>query len=54
MSCLKARKIAGKYRALLYILAKEDIDSINSVIRKKRKEYLHFGGVFKTKKVNRA
>lgn len=54
MPCLKAGKITGKYRALLYILAKEDIDSINSVIRKKRKEYLHFGGVFKTKKVNRA
>lgn len=52
MSCLKAGKIAGKYRPLLYILTKEDIDSINSVIRKKRKEYLYFGGVFKTEKAN--
>ena len=52
MSCLKAGKIAGKYRPLLYILTKEDIDSINSVIRKKRKEYLYFGGVFKIKKAN--
>lgn len=52
MSCLKAGKIAGKYRPLLYILTKEGIDYINSVVRKKRKEYLYSGGVFKTKKAN--
>lgn len=39
-SCLKAGRIAGKYRALLYILSREDIDSINSIIRKKQKELL--------------
>lgn len=52
MSCLKAGRIAGKYSPLLHILTKEDIDSINSVILKKRKEYLCYGGVFKTKKAN--
>ena len=31
---------------------KEDVKSINSIIRKKRKEYLCYGGVFKTEKAN--
>lgn len=52
MSCLKAGRIAGKYSPLLHILTKEDIGSINSVILKKRKEYLCYGGVFKTNKAN--
>ncbi len=52
MSCLKAGRIAGKYSSLLYILTKEDVKSINSIIRKKRKEYLCYGGVFKTEKAN--
>lgn len=46
MSCLKRGKICGKYEALLYILREEDIAYINSIIHKKRKEYLRYNAGF--------
>lgn len=50
MSCLKAGKIAGKYRPLLYILNKEDVEAINQMIKTRRSIFLKSGGVFPIRK----
>lgn len=50
MVCLKAGKIAGKYRPLLYILDKDAISEINELVRKKKAEFLRYGGRFPEKK----
>lgn len=49
-TCLRQGKIAGKYRPLLRILNKDDINTINSIIKKRREIFLESGGSFKCKK----
>lgn len=50
MSCLKSGKISGKYRALLHVLNKEDIEAVNSLIKSRRDDFLRYGGKFPTRK----
>ena len=40
VSCMKAGKICGKYAALNDILNKEDVEKINSLLRKRREIYI--------------